>query len=364
MKNMFYILLISVFFSCSKYGDDGDGKGNLKYQFLKEECHSSTDVMSFFFLRPEKTTKCYMTYNGEKFTGSAVEYHDNGKLKLYAVYDEGHENTDLRKEYFDNGQLIYENIWSDDTREMKEYYKNGNLAYHKKENFMNPSNNFEISYHENGKEKSVAKDGKYLEYFYNGSLKQERIELIDNFKHVQYFKNNQLKHKEIINDTVHIRESYAEDGSLVEILDMDSKHVKYDSITGLLLLKGRYQNGSKVGEWISYYDNGKLKKIGSYSDGVKTGNHIYYHKNGVLNKRVNYQEGILIGEVKEYYNNGKLKVKMRYSDGFLFGKYLEYHDNGKLKTEGYYQRGSEIGLFKYYNEKGELESAETFGDEK
>ena len=361
MKRLYIVILLVVFYSCNKYGKYGDGKGNLRFEMLKEKCKSKTSLISFLFLRPETTTTCYMVYDDEKFTGSTAEYYSNGQLKFITNFIEGREDVESRKEYFDNGQIVSEIVRTPEIIEYKTYYSNGNIEELRHESLLNSSFNFEKIFHKNGNLKTLHEYNKRQEFFEDGELKSEHIQLENyNFKQIEYFSNRQLKYKEIRDDLFEFKTVYTEDGYLIEFFKNDSIHIKNNPKTLAKIFEGKYKNRLKEGEWVYFFKNGSIKSVGNYSEGTKIGTHIYYHNNGQLLKKINYQNGDINGELKEYFKNGKLKSKANYINGNINGKYLEYHDNGKLKADGYYQYGFKIGLFKFYNKKGDLESAETF----
>ncbi len=106
MKNIIIIILIFICVSCSRYGKNGDGNGNLKHQFLTEECETKPDVVSWLFLHPQEKTICYQYYKNKKFTGTTVGYHENGNIAFIANYVNGEEVVEKRKKYDKNGTLI------------------------------------------------------------------------------------------------------------------------------------------------------------------------------------------------------------------------------------------------------------------
>ena len=56
MKKIFITLLMLSCISCSKYGEDGDGNGNLRHDVLIEECETNPDIVSWLFLHPQDKT--------------------------------------------------------------------------------------------------------------------------------------------------------------------------------------------------------------------------------------------------------------------------------------------------------------------
>lgn len=74
---------------------------------------------------------------------------------------------------------------------------------------------------------------------------------------------------------------------------------------------------TKEGEYLTYYENGKLESKG-------------YYKNGQLEYKGHYKNGKLEGECLCYYDNGQLESKGNYEDDQLKGEKIEYDENGGL----------------------------------
>jgi hypothetical protein len=106
MKKLYLFFIFISCISCTNYGEKGDGNGNLKHEFLTEKCESKPNYESWLFLRPENKTVCYQYFNGEKFSGTSIEYHYNGNTAFIYTYEEGEEIIEKRKTYDVNGTLI------------------------------------------------------------------------------------------------------------------------------------------------------------------------------------------------------------------------------------------------------------------
>jgi antitoxin component YwqK of YwqJK toxin-antitoxin module len=129
---------------------------------------------------------------------------------------------------------------------------------------------------------------------------------------------------------------------------------------------------------------------------LQHGHWVQYYTNGVAEIKGNYMRGKPVGEWETYYKDGKVKTTVHYAlitdkDGTntcISGVYKEYFANGRLKTLGYYTAdrnryqdtlqvedpisGSKqvktlyksvytprkIGEWEYYTTEGELEKKE------
>ena len=69
---------------------------------------------------------------------------------------------------------------------------------------------------------------------------------------------------------------------------------------------GRYKRGKKIGRWVSYYQNGKIKDEKNFKNGLNNGFHINYHDNGFKESRGTYKNGKKIDDWKYWDENGDI----------------------------------------------------------
>ena len=160
-------------------------------------------------------------------------------------------------------------------------------------------------------------------------------------------------------------------------------------------MKGRIENGTKVGVWNYYDGNGGLHKEVVYDSGIyllpNTGDSIIYyakitsyHPNGKLllkglvkdeksrfkceleqsisMEEVHYLEfydskgNQLIsatgGYVYQYYNDGTVSMEGAYTNGARDGKWKFYDPDGLLEGVGEYRNGKEVGTWFYGDLQG------------
>jgi antitoxin component YwqK of YwqJK toxin-antitoxin module len=105
-------------------------------------------------------------YKGSPFTGTTVEYYENGQLNKKGSYKEGKPDG-VRESYYENGQLDSKCFYNDDgvmDGVWERYYENGQLL--DKKSFINgkPDGVFEY-YKRNGqlRTKETYKDGVKIE---------------------------------------------------------------------------------------------------------------------------------------------------------------------------------------------------------
>lgn len=90
-------------------------------------------------------------------------------------------------------------------------------------------------------------------------------------------------------------------------------------------------NGKKIGKWIKYWENGKIRYTGQFNNDIPTGIFKYYTSNGQLSSELNY--------------NGK----PNYCSVTIF-----YPDKGTIKSTGFYYNQKKDGLWKFYNYENQI----------
>ena len=127
---------------------------------------------------------------------------------------------------------------------------------------------------------------------------------------------------------------------------------------GKLKYKSNYKNGKREGEYLIYqvYEDGKIWVKGNFKDGKGEGEFLTYYVNGQLEYKRNFKDGKLENKVAfSYYENGQLRRKENYKDGKKNGEWLWYFDNGQLKYKTNYKDGKKDGEYLWYYEDGQLE---------
>ena len=110
-----------------------------------------------------------------------------------------------------------------------------------------------------------------------------------------------------------------------------------------------YKNNKKVGEEISFDNNGKLRCITNYVDGVENGKKTMFYKSGEKRSESNFVNGKLHGEEFEYNKNGQIHCIVKYEDGLAHGKAIQFTYSGKLEVEVNFYKGKKHGEVIYYH---------------
>jgi uncharacterized protein len=107
-------------------------------------------------------------------------------------------------------------------------------------------------------------------------------------------------------------------------------------------------NGVKQGNWVEYFDNGKVKSEKNYRNDTING----------YSKEFN-EKGDLV--VSLLYVNGNLK-QIENKDSFSLEERNEFYENGKVKRQGFYRKDTPVGIHKFYDENGNIIRADIFND--
>lgn len=107
--------------------------------------------------------------------------------------------------------------------------------------------------------------------------------LIDTSKQYYWYSNHRIYH------------SYGAIGGQA----LDGKYVHYYR-AGSLAESGFFVHGLKVGAWVKWHSNGRIKEIVNWKSGIKSGNFSIFHASGAI-------------LLKGHYRNGKINGKVRYS---------------------------------------------------
>lgn len=299
--------------------------------------------------------------NGKK-TGKWIEFYDNGEISLEGYYRDGMRNGYFR-EYDRRGVMVSTTKWRDD-KVVEDAEELVNLDIRKE-------------YYNNAKVKSV------------GSFKDGMPEGVTRF----YDQEGEISTSKIYSKGVLLGEGIVDEGG---IRQGTWKEFYAD---GSLRAEGDYKDGQKIGEWIFYFQSGKVAQKGKYIAGERPhGDWVWYYENGSVRREETFYRGIEDGKLVEYsdsgsvltqgdfaeglrvgkwlidvgdhreegeyldgerhgewihlYKNGKLNFKGTYVAGMADGKHTYFFDNGQKSLEGKYVSGMKEGEWKRYNEDG------------
>ena len=202
---------------------------------------------------------------------------------------------------------------------------------------------------------------------YNKSIRM--IEEIGNYlnnmkiNYIKYYcdnSNNVVKNKifteiDRINNIYKQEVYYYKSQKLKNIAYMKLVYNTLIWVNGKFIFKDPLLNG----EYIEYYESGKIKKNCFYKDNLLDGKYIEnydcnYFDSNIIKLKCSYKDNILDGEYIEYYESGKIKIKCFYKDNVISGEYIETDKDGNIKIYYNINDGKKIGyeiiLHKYDND--------------
>ncbi|MBK6642975.1 MAG: toxin-antitoxin system YwqK family antitoxin [Bacteroidetes bacterium] len=323
--------------------------------------------------------------------GKWTYWHENGEIQLIAIFSDGIQDS-LWQWFDESGHIsrigtyrkgIEHGIWMN-------YYKNGIVSdsgnFHEgrmdgewKYKFEN-GNTYQIGYFNRNLQDSIWKT-----YFENGQLKSvvNMHEGIPVGLWTTYHMNGKISGKvNYLN----------KDKNLIEdVWDLEGNHIvvsgnglfKSFSNTGQVLLQGNIKDGEKIGEWISYFENGDTKEEGIYEGDmykiinswvskseqtVKDGQGTYisnYPDKGSIFESGKIENGLREGIWKTYYEStGSLDNANNYLNGKLTGTQKYYYESGQLYFSGEMKNGLREGEWVWYYENGNISSSVNFINDK
>ena len=310
-------------------------------------------------------------------TGIVRTYYESGKKHEEIPYYKG-KKEGLRKIYFENGNLSNEVHYFDDSREGKttDYYNNGKILRVK--NYKNNFGNGEFTeYYRNGqiKVKGNYKDGlrdgefkfysennKYLgsvfyknkEIIKNTLSKEDEENLSTSFEFADMALFLRSTTRDIVGATTDVYPSgkprlympYNVNGEL------HGDYIEFYE-DGKISYKITYENGIRQGKFMGYLENGKVIEEKNYVDGKKEGKALETFE-GMIQMKTNYKNNKIDGAMFLYYPSGKLLQKRNFINGKAEGELVEYYENGVVKEKAYFINDKQEREHFFYDEKGKL----------
>ncbi|HZY36054.1 MAG TPA: tetratricopeptide repeat protein [Mucilaginibacter sp.] len=124
-----------------------------------------------------------------------------------------------------------------------------------------------------------------------------------------------------------------------------------------------YSGDKPDGLVTAYFYAGYVKSTTNYKLGKKDGEVREYHSNGNLASVANYTAGVQNGEAREYYKNGLIKNIEMYVNDKGEGPYKGYFENGGLSSEGQQSKDKSIGEWKFYYENGKVKETRNYAND-
>jgi len=147
----------------------------------------------------------------------------------------------------------------------------------------------------------------------------------------------------------------------------DGIYLTYFNRNGQISSEVKWENGSVIGDYKSWYKNGQLSLKVSYKNGVRDGIQKAYYLDGTPKYEDSYKNGWKNGSVKDWFENGQLKKEEHFKDDKRHGISQRYYNNGQIQTEQHFKSGELVKRIEW-EENGDLLNGiiktehHTFGD--
>lgn len=255
----------------SKLKDDSDITCYYDNNEKEERWYKNGDVIhEGSYVNDKKEGEWYYYYEKDKLkeiahykngllNGQNTGWYFNGKTKFVDTYQDGNL-VEASISYYPDGAVEY---ISDYTKGYRCFYReDGSVAMEADMKQFN-CHKYDIPCQSNMRS-SWLLDGKGIEYFENGQIKEEanfKLGQVDG-KRTMYYTSGELW-----------QELTFKDGKLEGLQKIYCKN-------GQLHGESTYKDGKEDGDWVVYYANGQVQEKGQYKDGKRVGEWKFYDKNG------------------------------------------------------------------------------------
>ncbi|MBW7859250.1 MAG: hypothetical protein H3C43_13390, partial [Leptonema sp. (in: Bacteria)] len=118
----------------------------------------------------------------------------------------------------------------------------------------------------------------------------------------------------------------------------------------IIVTKGQYQNGRRIGNWQYFDDMGRNYTVIPYTESPVD------EVLSAISKDIGNENG----EFSRLYPDGTSELKGNYIAGKFDGLFVRYSRTGQLQFEGKYSKGLKQGLWKIYDSNGKLHREENY----
>jgi len=172
----------------------------------------------------------------------------------------------------------------------------------------------------------------------------------------KYHDNGMIRYKGNFKDDQPIGEFiYFYDTGKLQVKMTHFGAVSYANVyyeTGELKAAGKYENQLKDSVW-SYYSTDGFKMADEfYINGKREGSWKVYYSNAQVTEEKEYTNDFENGIWKQYFIDGKEKLAATYVNGELEGRATYYDSNGKKVVSGTFIRGARDGFWTFYEQDG------------
>ena len=117
----------------------------------------------------------------------------------------------------------------------------------------------------------------------------------------------------------------------------------------------------RAAEVVEKYDDGQTKvRYATDAEGRKVGEYLEYFDNGKVRIKAMYLRGEMAGDYTEHFESGHVKIKTSYKAGKLSGAFTQFHDNGKPAVKAAYADGKRQGTWTETDADGRVTVEQVF----
>lgn len=131
---------------------------------------------------------------------------------------------------------------------------------------------------------------------------------------------------------------------------------------GKIERRGVFRDGREEGTSQLYFNTGELKGEATFSQGVKHGETRLYFRDGALKSVMTFEYGNATGSQRMYYPSGQLAAELTFAGGLKEGPIRQYYESGKLKFEATFENNRLNGTATTYYESGRIKKRQLFRD--
>jgi antitoxin component YwqK of YwqJK toxin-antitoxin module len=169
----------------------------------------------------------------------------------------------------------------------------------------------------------------------------------------------QFKDDKAIGEFIYYYESGKIKSIIKHIPNSNLSFAVFYSENEAVLSEGFYKNQLKDSVWSNFTPSGALSSKESFLKNQLHGEKIIYYTEGQIENGIliplsisNYKKDTLNGLCTEFFSTGKIKKKGVFQNGLKDGEWLEYHPNGQIAQKVNYKNDVLHGWSYAYNSKG------------
>ena len=278
-------------------------------------------------------------YKNDTLNGVFVQYYEGNKIRSKTTFKNGLLNGKL-EEFYNNGILSKTAYYIDNQLDKDEitYYESGKIKA--------------IETYKNNMQTGII----YTYYDFNANIPASLLAF-------QKTADKGILHTEVEAEN-HLKNGtfrrYAEDSKLLEECyykkdKLDGNYKRFHEITPVINTSNNTRGGTNTGT-----SAGLLAEKTTYNNGLRIGNYTSFYEDSKPKEKSNFANQELDREVLTYYPNGNKKAESFFSGGKPVKTWLYYHENGNLSASVPYQNNLVDGIRKTYNDKKEILKEENY----